>query len=683
MARQRNSEIEEAFTTYKAPDRKRWSVRCNWCQKELAQHAGRQVNHLRLCQPYQRHLREQGIAPTEGRQVVRLGSIKSNNAGTSVSNEISSSPPLDAADEMHESSTVSIRTRSGECRYMVRSGKVGIGCPCRAGEFNIPESVNGWVDIRCNNCAHLIGSHGNCPEDSGSAAAGSVASVGMTTEHTPSKSQRPSDVPVFLNIQSSPRHHIVNALWEQQQLLRVIQIYGPPSSGKSTLAGLLSTHVSASSNSDIEVCSIVCQPLPHLPSHSHWISVLHSIGVPEQFLKSQGPKLLILDDSQYLSPFRNLWNDLIKRETTEGMRNFYIALFSSYSDDDMYLSRKQTVSCRPLPTNNSNVSLYFTREEYHDVMNAVCGPSFKARKTGALVFSEEAREFLYSFTGGHPGCVRSIIGAMKEVQASRSPGEGDLCFIPAVLSTVFARNSVDFSYFLKTSAMQTLFPQSLLASFEQSQIARTMQQVVARQSVTENTANRATLEACCRKGLLISEIDPVANTRTYTTPSLLHRRVYEHLLSHIFPPANSISNLTLIDFISTALRLFSRSSLNHHLGGLLGPGLTIRPSSRLYYDELYRVCWDLMPVVECEKQRGGFELWFPEKRWAIRDKTPARDGEVQEQIWLEFGMVVPKVIDGFTMLPKYLYHVIFKEDYSTCEILDGSLERIDTFELMP
>lgn len=214
---------------------------------------------------------------------------------------------------------------------------------------------------------------------------------------------------VTLCLQSSARHHSVSALWEQQQLHRVIQICGPPSSGKSTLASLLVSHVSRTSDST-EICSIVCPSLPQLPPYSHWTSVLHSIGVPGHFLESHGPRLLILDDAQNLRQFRNFWNDFIKRETTEGTRNLCISLFSSYSDETMYLSPKQTVSCRPLPTNNPSVSLYLAWEEHDEILSTIC----EARKAEALVLSGEVKEFLYSLTSGHPGCLFGLVNAMKE-----------------------------------------------------------------------------------------------------------------------------------------------------------------------------------------------------------------------------------------------------------------------------
>jgi len=140
-------------------------------------------SHLRLCRAYQRHLREQGIAPSEGRQVFHLGAGKSNSPNTEMGYEKSSSSPLLAAtaavDGMHESAVpVSTRTRSGECKFKIRSEKASVECPCQAGEFDIPESVSGWVDIRCNNCAHLIGSHRGCPKDSEAAGAGGATPVG-------------------------------------------------------------------------------------------------------------------------------------------------------------------------------------------------------------------------------------------------------------------------------------------------------------------------------------------------------------------------------------------------------------------------------------------------------------------------------------------------------------------------
>jgi hypothetical protein len=347
-----------------------------------------------------------------------------------VAAETAPSPP--PSEEEPQLQIASRRTRGGECKYKIWTGNDFVVCPCKASVFSIPENVSGFMSIRCNNCAHLIGSHGDFLEDTRPSNdmhnMNSVEKLENAEELSVSTAAKVSELtshPYFIL-----RQETVGTLWNELQQVRAIQVRGPPKSGKSALAALLAWWVSEASGSNTAVVSITCPDPSGLTVHSNHLTLLREIGVAESFLSSQSPRLLVIDAAQNLHrpEFHSFWNEFVNCRATSGeLPELLVALFSSYGDprsghpelqnghEPTALTPRQRVSIKNcLPSNNPNVSLYFSKEELDEVVGKFCHDG----RNKALNFSSATMEFLWSFTGGHPGCTRAILHAVKEANVS-------------------------------------------------------------------------------------------------------------------------------------------------------------------------------------------------------------------------------------------------------------------------
>jgi hypothetical protein len=137
-----------------------------------------------------------------------------------------------------------------------------------------------------------------------------------------------------------------------------------------------------------------------------------------------GNMLLIMDEAQLSYQYGNLWTDFIKRIAYDGDEGRRVVLFSSYGSpaevpvmhgDDfgspsMELSAEQRVSIRPLSDNNKELSLYFTRPEFDDVMGRVCRCS--GENGQPFDPSPELRQYIWEFSNGHPAGTRVVLDAL-------------------------------------------------------------------------------------------------------------------------------------------------------------------------------------------------------------------------------------------------------------------------------
>lgn len=98
------------------------------------------------------------------------------------------------------------------------------------------------------------------------------------------------------------RKETVAKLWNELRQVRVMQIRSNPNSGKSTLAALLASWVSESTNFTTEVAMFTCPEISTLQNHSqlqphsHFVTILRELNVPKYFINSNNTRLLILDE---------------------------------------------------------------------------------------------------------------------------------------------------------------------------------------------------------------------------------------------------------------------------------------------------------------------------------------------------------------------------------------------------
>jgi hypothetical protein len=138
--------------------------------------------------------------------------------------------------------------------------------------------------------------------------------------------------------------------------------------------------------------------------------------------------LLIIDEAQLSYEYLNLWNDFLKPLASDAKGGPFVILFSSYGSPSeipvrvvpgsapIHLTAQQRVSIRPLSKNNTNVSLYFTRSEFDDVVARVC--KYNDKDGQPFLPSSELVDYVWEFTNGHPGGTRAVLDALIHSEVS-------------------------------------------------------------------------------------------------------------------------------------------------------------------------------------------------------------------------------------------------------------------------
>jgi hypothetical protein len=239
----------------------------------------------------------------------------------------------------------------------------------------------------------------------------------------PATTDEPLTNPLF-----SPRKDTVAALWELVKKRQVVHVRGTSGSGKTVLAQLLQKHVEETT-SDVQVYFIT------------WIPTYFSDGglnrnsYPDDLLNyaTKQPKplrdwhnventLLLIDEAKLSYNYIFLWNNFIKHicGTRYGP---WVVLFSSYGspsdspipgDPDstptpVTFGDEQRVSIRPLYRNNPNISLYFTRPEFDDIVARICVSYANQQPFNP---SPELIEHIWELCNGHPGGTVTILNTL-------------------------------------------------------------------------------------------------------------------------------------------------------------------------------------------------------------------------------------------------------------------------------
>ena len=129
------------------------------------------------------------------------------------------------------------------------------------------------------------------------------------------------------------RDHTVAALWEQIQEVRVVHVRGTPSSGKSTLAGLLHMHVEKRGTKVIHFrWPGDLNAKAKTSSFSFALNkIIQEAGMTDQTWLSLENTLIIIDEAQVSYAYEDLWNKFIKPLVTSGNKfGPYVVLFTSY-----------------------------------------------------------------------------------------------------------------------------------------------------------------------------------------------------------------------------------------------------------------------------------------------------------------------------------------------------------------
>ena len=130
--------------------------------------------------------------------------------------------------------------------------------------------------------------------------------------------------------------------------------------------------------------------------------------------------VLIIDEAQASYDNTDLWTNLVKpvADTRDGPM---IALFGSYGSPTqgpgpyitpMHFAPEQRMSIRPSQVDNTQLSIFFTREEFEDIIalmskqSGVCGQPFR--------LSRDCVDYLWLYSNGHPGGIVALLKVLMD-----------------------------------------------------------------------------------------------------------------------------------------------------------------------------------------------------------------------------------------------------------------------------
>lgn len=146
---------------------------------------------------------------------------------------------------------------------------------------------------------------------------------------------------------------------------------------------------------------------------------------------SFGNVLLIIDEAQMSYDYGTFWNDFIKPLASGSLSGPIVLLLSSYGSatqtpvlgakgsPPVELTSQQRISVRSLFDNNPDVSLYFSRQEFDDVVRRVC--HHQSAHGQLFLPTSELVDYVWEFSNGHPGGVRALLGFLIKLEVGCQP----------------------------------------------------------------------------------------------------------------------------------------------------------------------------------------------------------------------------------------------------------------------
>jgi len=505
------------------------------------------------------------------------------------------------------------------------------------------------------------------------------------------------------------RDDTVAALWKQLQQVRVIHARGTPTSGKSTLGRLLQDHVTMV-HKDMIVWRFswppnISEKFLHRPFYYLLNDITNRSEMDSDDWPSFGNALLIIDEAQMSYDYGTFWNDFIKPLASGSLSGPIVLLLSSYGSASqtpvlgakgsapVELTAQQRISVRSLFDNNPDVSLYFSRQEFDDVVRRVC--NHQSADGQLFLPTSELVDYIWEFSNGHPGGVRALLDFLIKLEELRP-------FLKASspISLDTARKFLDDDRLLFTCLLagkegfKRSFPKEF-ALQENPELTELLRKVLTFRWLEDSLESNRALDTCYKRGWLQAE-SMGHNKIVYTFPTRIHRRYCELMLRNNAPsfPLNRFPSVK--DLAFDVIRRFSRVSLVSAQRGL-GAGLVAPPVEAQYQDEFYRACWEVLGNIYItsewsgQSSAGRVDFQIKSVGWAIeclrdgnglnehikRFLSPdgkyyrwVKSGEVQDYILLDFRQSMPqKVRDNIP----FLFFVVFQENYAGYEIYDAKL----------
>jgi hypothetical protein len=219
-----------------------------------------------------------------------------------------------------------------------------------------------------------------------------------------------------------PRSETVRELARILDDQRVVLVRGTPTCGKSTLASLLCQYYKKN-----KIPAVLIDSWPKEDSNKSYYAVIAEQAKDDGYSmppKSDLPNanmLVVLDEAQMSYYDSGLWLGLIKRHVgaRHGLR---ICLFVSYGSTrgpeagafgagsplhNIPTQQQVSIVKSDLP-DAPPIGIYYTRDEFDDAARRIC-------KSLSLRLDDDAIDYVFSLSNGHPGAVTGIIGMIEKV----------------------------------------------------------------------------------------------------------------------------------------------------------------------------------------------------------------------------------------------------------------------------
>ena len=324
---------------------------------------------------------------------------------------------------------------------------------------------------------------------------------------------------------------------------------GTPASGKSILARLLFLYYRAQ-----DVPAILIKSWPR-SGHGAYAPVVvqEAKDAGYSFITHDNLDdaniVILLDEAQMTYSNDSLWLGLIKMQSNaqSGPR---IALFSSYGSPSggptettagsplAFLDIRKRVSITPSPLPHApQVSLFYSRDEFDDVVSRHCQD-----QRFFLELNEDARDYIFNLTNGHPGSVDCVIVVLQEVcswdsnssactrsnisnldQMFHSELKSGKIINSTEVEAIFDRKSEAFGYLLYSPAFRS-FPSRRCQRLS-SLAVRALRRALAEGNIPRDLSDEG-IRICYEEGWLHSEaLDHEATEVVCFLPTKLHAKL--------------------------------------------------------------------------------------------------------------------------------------------------------------
>lgn len=222
----------------------------------------------------------------------------------------------------------------------------------------------------------------------------------------------------------------MSKLAEVLDLQSIIHVRGTPASGKSVLSLLLRDYYRKNERTAFWL-GTWCR---YLGDEDPWEDFAQVLRQKYPTLKQKQKKdiftagsLVIIDEAQGSYGDIAFWNNIVK-DIRGGLRyRIKLCLFASYGspstgtpyNDKSYrtpvdFAPTQRVSLTPsFEPGSPPIGLFYTEDEFEAVVTRLCSYD---RLVERYIVDEDARNYLFGLTNGHPGAVKSIVSYLFEVR---------------------------------------------------------------------------------------------------------------------------------------------------------------------------------------------------------------------------------------------------------------------------